>query len=112
MDALQEATAPRTIVLLAPQAKDITLLKQLFGADSSITDRALDTEVHIFFAKKDKGSPGIVDEASKLKKNGATVILHEGASGNRLYHLRHSKTGRAARKAIISVAHNTAARDI
>lgn len=112
LDALQEATTPRTIVLLAPQAKDITLLKQLFRADSSITDRALDTEVHIFFAKKDKGSPGIVDEASKLKKNGATVILHEGASGNRLYHLRHSKAGRAARKAIISVAHNTAARDI
>ncbi|MGV0383229.1 hypothetical protein ACUY2T_00465 [Corynebacterium sp. 22_2729] len=112
MDALQEATAPRTIVLLAPQAKDITLLKQLFRADSPIADRALDTEVHIFFAKKDKGSPGIVDEASKLKKIGATVILHESASGDRLYHLRRSKAGRAARKAIISVAHNTAARDI
>ncbi|WP_273353941.1 hypothetical protein [Corynebacterium resistens] len=112
LDALQEATAPRTIVLLAPQAKDITLLKQLFGADSPIADRALDTEVHIFFAKKDKGSPGIVDEASKLKKIGATVILHESASGDRLYHLRRSKAGRAARKAIISVAHNTAARDI
>lgn len=112
LDALQEATAPRTIVLLAPHAKDITLLKQLFGADSPIADRALDTEVHIFFAKKDKGSPGIVDEASKLKKIGATVILHESASGDRLYHLRRSKAGRAARKAIISVAHNTAARDI
>lgn len=112
LDALQEATTPRTIVLLAPQAKDITLLKQLFRADSPIADRALDTEVHIFFAKKDKGSPGIVDEASKLKKIGATVILHESASGDRLYHLRRSKAGRAARKAIISVAHNTAARDI
>lgn len=104
--ALPGATAPRSIVLLAPQAKDVALL-------TSPTDQYIpDTELHVFFSRKHREGADIVCEASKLIEGRARIHVHEGASGDRLYHLKRSKAGRTARKAIISVAHNTAARDI
>lgn len=103
---LPGATAPRSIVLLAPQAKDVALF-------TSPTNQYIpDTELHVFFSRKYREGAEIVREASKIEEGRNRIHLHEGASGDRLYHLKHSKAGRTARKAIISVAHNTAARDI
>ena len=102
---LRQTPTPRAIVLLAPHLQDISPL--LSSAENHIHG----TELHIFFAKKSKEGAEIERVASK-QKEGIAIHLHEGASGDRLYHLKQSRAGRAARKVIVNVAHNTAAREV